>query len=265
MSHTPITAAQTDVDSPGDQTLFDLIRLADVDITTRVAALEDPATFYFNHFEKNHQFTSGVILDSAGAASLKNYDKDFTFYVNNGTWTEQIAVGSTDLHWLNLARNGVGGPSGAIELNRVVYYDNRVKPITFECRIRMIADGSFWFGLGPGGAILAARPSNGILLESDPGDTTNWRFVSINGGSATQGSNFAKVTDDTWFKLTIFWDAAGASCKINDIEKELLTATLPTAKQLLSSLSYTLSNASANVFRVDKWKLSLGGPLADAA
>jgi len=268
MSHTPITAAQTDVESPGDQTLFDLLRLAEADLTVRVAAIENTDGYYFTEFNRTHKaFSSGLLLSNAGADTLNAYDGDFQIRVDGATVTEKVQV-TDDKHWLEGKRNTNNG-RWFIELNRPVVYNTRVKPIRFETRVQFELNSditSFWMGLYDGG-MTNSRPANGVFLEWNSG-TTEMRFSCSAAGTPTLGTLFAPPTSATWFTVRIVWDASGAACYIGSADetsfvlKETLTTNLPTTQQIFPASTITTTNTTADATKMDKFVFSLAGPLA---
>jgi hypothetical protein len=266
MAHTPITAAQTDEDSPLDQTLTDLIRLALDDLETRLSATEDDDAHYQTHFNRTHKaFGSGILISNAGTATIDSYDGVFQMRVDGATVTEKVQV-TSDAHWLEGKLN-TGNGRWFIELNRPIVYATRVKPITFRTRIwvEALADISTMFlGMYDGG-MTNARPANGIYLQRDPASSANWEFTSSSASSVTAGTPFTAPAAGAWVDVKIVWDAGGAACYINNVLKETLTATLPTTAQIFAASTMTTSNSTADATRMDHFALDLGGPLADAA
>lgn len=150
-------------------------------------------------------------------------------------------------------------------------FDQVTRPITFEARMKLSADGALFAGLrvgvrsgGSGQAISFDR--NGIWLERV--DATNWRFACYN-GTRTSGTSFAKPTAGNWFKVKIeFTDTPSnrALCYVDDVLKETITTNLPTATPLRAwwQGSNFVSGLGAWDFDCDRYAFSALG-LADAA
>jgi len=246
---------------------------------SRLLQLEDPSGVY-SHFNLDHRYPSGTIITSAGAlntgpdtfptpstnAKGGYADPQFTLYVDNGSWTEQIATSSTaDNHFLR----GTGGC--AIEAVPAVFFNGRTKPIGFRVRLRLSANpttgAQMFIGMFAGGMI-TARPSNGIYLECK--DSDELRFVSSRAGSNTVGTNtFAPPTVNTWWEVEIsFEDASGnqALCYTRDAAGaatlvETFTTDLPTDRMIFGcvAMSHTANKD------VDRFSLVVPGALSDAA
>lgn len=253
MAFTALTAAQTDANSPGDQTLMDLIRTNFDDHESRIMTVENPAVRAFSHFANRHGYASDIPLTRTtdGDSLNRDYDRDFLLgaAVNTGsgatvsvTFTE--ITGTTDQHYLKATLStGTGGsPSSSTYLvaQPVLYFNNRVKPLTFEARIRgaSLYSSSLLYHVGflrfkfDGASI--GTPADGIWLERS-GTAGNMRFVTVNGGSPINGSDFTGPSVNTWFKVKIIFESDPsnrARCFVDGVLKETLTTELPTAKQL---------------------------------
>jgi hypothetical protein len=111
-------------------------------------------------------------------------------------------------------------------------FDGVTKPITYEGRFKLSADGAGLFGMRDGPyAEAPTTDRQGIWVERV--DSTNWRFVSYD-TARNSGSNFSKPTAGNWFKVKIVFDTSTdrALCYIDDVLKETLTTQLPTTRIL---------------------------------
>ena len=269
MAHPGLTAAQTAHDKPVDQILTDIVRLADIDLTERIQALEGESGYFFTHFANDHRYASGIVLSNTGAATLQNYDKDFTLKVDGGIITEKVAV-TADAHHLEFKRSG---PTDAgrhmIELNREIVFENYATPTIFRTRWKIEDNSSIplngmFIGLHDG-QITPARPANGIYLEVQIQNTL-WRFVSSRSSVNTVGTGFAPPAAGFWFEIVIFWDGSGASCRINDSigvlrEAELLTTNLPFDRAIYPCGQITTSNTTVDAVNLDRFGAAHGLPL----
>jgi len=263
MGWTAITAAQTDANSPGDQTFTDLLRTNDKDHEDRIKALEDPSVRVYSHFAGNQGYASGVIV---GGAQVEPYFED-QFYIESGTGglvTNQVAVAADDHRIL------LNGPSMIIG-RAAFHFTNRVKPITFKARMKFHAfPGAFFVGLLSAGLVGndfpavgdTGRPARCVVLERF--DASNVVFTSRVGASVNQGTQFGKPADGVWFEVKIiFTNTPGnqADCYIDGALKDNLTtaASLPTADNLYPSV--LLPSVTGSDISVDSLECLAGGAI----
>lgn len=147
-------------------------------------------------------------------------------------------------------------------------FDQVTRPIIFEARMKISADGYVYAGLRHGITQDATgRPSTdraGVWLERV--DSTNWRFVSFD-GSRFNGSNFAKPTAGNWFTVKIeFTDTPSnrAICSVDGVVKETITSNLDTDTELRAWWCAFQNNFSNFDLDSDRAEFSCLG-LADAA
>jgi len=270
MAWTGITAAQTDANSPLDQTLMDLLRTNDKDHEDRIAAQQGPAARIFSHFAETAYST---VPNFKGQGLAGN-----TWALGGGggsIGSPTLAEGAADDHSVILTYTSAPNPSYADWYAMALWhFTNRLKPLTFVTRFKFItADDNFdRFEIGyvnrNNVVYSATRSRNGIFLELGS-VAGQWRFTSADANVPTVGTDFAQVADGTWFEVKIeFTDVGGnqAKCYIDGVLKETLTTNLPTARVLMAGLwvkSGTLANGDKLKF--DRMLASAGGALSDQA
>lgn len=121
-------------------------------------------------------------------------------------------------------------------------FNDSTRPVAYRCRTKWRGQRAnkeahniwgFVSDLVPG-----VSPNSGIWLEMP--DTSNFRFVCRDNGSQTNGSNFTRVSADTWFEVYIeFTDDPSnrAKCYVDGVLKETFTTTLPTSRRLMGTIA----------------------------
>jgi hypothetical protein len=286
MSVTPLTAAQTDANSPLDQAMMDTIRLELADHEARVSTVEDPAIRIYSHFSLfyNNDISGGggaaqgdIIRSGTSGKSYNPYfESKFSITGSNVTCTNEagLTLGS-DNHYLKFIGNS--GPAlFSLQAVASMFFNSRVTPITYRARFKMSAlGGATRYLLGLGKSIpdpnAASLPSDYIgLIQSS---STQAVFATSKASTQTAGTPFTFPSNGTWFEVKVVFTSVGgnqALCYIGDSAgvftlKETLTgANLPTASNLFGTMFMQLG-ATGDTALIDRIEITAGGAMVDAA
>jgi hypothetical protein len=291
MSFLALTSAQCDANSPGDETLFQLIRTNFDDHETRIKTLEDPSVRVFSHFNSRvgaapnaNQNVDDVLLDAGigedyndrtaeaggrftGRKHYWNYEGKFYLSADsNGAISNFIgnAIGS-DQHFLRFSTVG----KYALIAQPAFHFNNRTKPLTFKLRIRStnweptVNNMNIGFVAFPAAGF--ARATDGVFMEIGAAGVTRWRFTSANNSTYTVGADFTHPANNTWTEIVVLFESSPgnqARCYLDGVLKETLTTNLPTARNIYGGM---ILDVSAGSWDVDRLEVSASGPLGDSA
>lgn len=284
MTYVPETAAQTDANSPIDQTLMDLRRTNSADHEARILALEDPSVRFFTHFNQRSGFVVPAVDQILGAGSARTIYRvaGGSFFIRNtasGTGSVEEFFGKEDgsagnnQHLIRAEAQTNIRCYSMLGLRYSVMSTANALPLRFKARFRQntantynISIGfAFWDETSPDSiADPGTGIAGGIYLSRNSG-TGDWRFSAHDGTGFDHGTDFTKTAAGTWFDVEILFEAGPqARCFINGVLKETLgDVKLP--KDMVLYGHWTADVPSGSTMDCDRWLVSAGGPLPDLA
>ena len=276
MAYTQVADPLLNSDKPIRSTDIKQMRDNQDDFDGRITALEDPSIRIASHFSRPIGPVAKIV-DGAGAGASYTADPEWHVEVasDGDAFNGILQDSSADQHYIKFDPTS-GGDHGLIAGKTGFYFDNRVKPIVCNIRLKMNATtaaagwDAFYIGLGSDQATelwptLNTEPSDGIYLTYS--SDTEWVWKAGDAGVWTTGTPFTHGLDNTWFTLSITWVAASktATCVVDGTTRETFTSAdnIPAAKMVYPFAAFGSNVNNADNAWVDSIECYASGAITD--